>query len=172
MSLACSTPFGWGDTLTLRDNSEINGRTSYQDGTFSVTARFRSGAKVITIDRAEVQTVEINSRDFNSGEPPKDVSIFYEKRVSTRDASAQQSSLSAKRKRQAKLSTGSEGATHSILEGSDFNPSTDDVLWLRNSSRMTGRLVSINNGEVRLEGVKKDSKLQLGDVVKILIAPN
>src|ERR1700719_4052857 len=81
---------GWADTVTLRSNAEINGSVSYEGGAFSISAKYKSGTKISKFDRAEVRTVEINARNFNPGEPPKDISIFEDRTASTRDAADKQ----------------------------------------------------------------------------------
>src|SRR2546430_17468229 len=89
LALASFVRLSSADTLTLRNNAEINGKISDQDGAFTITARYRSETKTAKFDRADVRTVEINARDFNPGEPPKDLSIFVYHSASTRDASDQ-----------------------------------------------------------------------------------
>src|SRR5690348_5363213 len=79
--------FGFANTVTLRNNAEINCVVSYQDGTFTFVARYATGSKTFKFDRAEVRTIEINQRDFNPGEPPKDISIFDQRSADTRNAS-------------------------------------------------------------------------------------
>ena len=161
--------------MTLQNNSEINGRTSYSDGTFRVVARYRSGAKTIKLDRAELRSIEVNSRDFNPGEPPKDISIFVDHSTSTRNASDDGSDASGHKRARSEMAAANDksaAVNHPLLGDEGYNPSTDDVLWLRTKSKLTGRLVSINNGNVRFEIGKESRLLPLEEVARILIAPN
>lgn len=163
------------DTLTLRNNSEINGRISYHDGTFVIAARYGSETKTAKVDRADVRAIEINARYFNPGEPPKDLSIFAYHSSSTKDASDQNAGSSGNKKDASKPHTEEGkpvGIRHSVLGTDDFNPSTDDVLWLRNKNKLTGHLVSIENGQLTFKQGKAGKQFQVGQVATILIAPN
>lgn len=83
MFAVCSS----ADTMTLRSNAEINGSISYDGSTFTVAARYKDATKTLKFDRAEVRTVEINARNFNPGEPPRDISVFDKRIAGTRWAS-------------------------------------------------------------------------------------
>jgi len=175
LALTCFSPLGWADTLTLQNNAEINGRTSYKNGTFKVIARYRSGTKTLKLDRADLRSLEVNARDFNPGEPPKDISIFVDHLTSTRNASDDSTEASGRQKAAAKAADKqgkSTAVNHPVLGAESFNPSTDDVLWLRTKSKLTGRLVSIESGNLTFESGKEERRFQLDEVATILIAPN
>jgi hypothetical protein len=164
---------GLADTITLQDNSEVNGKTSYHDGTFVLEARYRSGTKTMKWNRADVRMVEINSREFNPGEPPKDISLFTDHETSTRNASEDEPNLS-KRKSGTKTArkVNPDSVNHSVLDGDQFNPSTDDVVWLGTKVKVTGRLVSIKDSNITFEDKKAGKRFQASDAARILIAPN
>jgi len=162
---------GLADTLTLRNNAEINGKISYHNGTFALTARYTSETKTIKLDRADVRTIEINARDFNPGEPPKDLSIFVDHSTSTKDASDQKNNSSKSRTVVATTPT-EKPVGHLVLGTDEFNPSTDDVLWLRNKNKLTGHLVSIEDGQLNFAQGKAGKQFPVGQVATILIAPN
>lgn len=163
--------FGWADTLTLRNNAEINGQVSYRNGAFTVKARYGRETATKTFDRSEVRTVEINHRDFNPGEPPADISVFEEHPTDTRNASH---TAAQRKKKHAHNQNRSQSAAekHSILNSGSSNPSTDDVVWLQDKTKITGRLSSINNGQLILELGNHTSQVKLTDVTTILVAPN
>jgi hypothetical protein len=174
VSLTLFVSISSADTLTLRNNAEINGSISYHDGTFTITARYGSETKTAKFDRADVRAIEINARYFNPGEPPKDLSIFVYHSTSTKDASTKAGS-SGNKKDVSKRPTGDGKPVdirHSVLGTDDFNPSTDDVLWLRNKNKLTGHLVSIENGQLTFKQGKAGKQFQVGQVATILIAPN
>ena len=178
LAFVCLAQWAWADTMVLQNNAEINGRATYRNGTFTMIARYRTGSRTIKLDRSEVRIVEFNARTFNPGEPPRDISIFLDHSTSTRNASgdpvsdheqAKQDSASAE-------SSAKSGHTadvhHRILSQDDFNPSTDDVVWLRTKGKVTGRLVSIDAERVMLQQSKKGEQFELQQVATILVAPN
>ena len=160
---------GWADTMTLRNNAEVNGRITYQNDAFTVTSRYRGGSKTFKFDRAEVRTIEINRRDFNAGEPPKDISIFDERSSSEKNASQEQRKVSGSTTDAVARATPSQ---HQVLASGDFNPSTDDVIWLRNKTKLTGRLLSIESGHLLIKQGKKEKQVQMPEVTTVLVAPN
>jgi hypothetical protein len=166
-------PFLHADTLTLRSNAEINGSVHYIDGAFSVTARYQNDRQTKTItrtyDREEIQTLEFNNRDFNSKEPPTDISIFAGRPSATLDASATQQHKNSGATGQRDKS---KSPTSSVLAADESNPSMDDVILLRNKTRLAGRLVKIENGQVVFHSGSKDKSFDAAQVATILIAPN
>lgn len=159
------------DTLTLRNNAELNGQVRYQDDAFRVTARYHSGTKTKTFHRAEVRTIEINGRDFNSGEPPTDISVFGDRSTATRDASQ---SLSVRKKKDKSLTEADQvkHPAHTVLTNDEPNPSTTDVIWLKDKQELTGRLVSIENGQLTFANGKTSKKFNLRSIAAILVAPD
>jgi len=73
-------------------------------------------------------------------------------------------------KRKQRGSEGKAAPTHSVLKSND-NPS-DDVIWLRNKTRLAGRLIKIENGVLTVQTNSKDKNLDSGQVATVLIAPN
>jgi hypothetical protein len=121
-----------------------------------------------------VRTVEINARDFNPGEPPTDISIFEERSAATRDASHPETQRkndkgSSNTPTQAKQSG---PAGHTVLNFDESNPSTTDVIWFRNKTKLTGRLVRIEDGQLTIESGRDSKKFNLGDVATVLVAPD
>lgn len=158
------------DTLTRRSNAEINGLITFSGDEFTVVARYRSVSKTLFVDRADVKTVEVNTRDFNSGEPPHDISIMREHSPVTRDASREKKRASSKG---SYADSKSGRAKHSVINSENFNPSTDDVIILRSpKGSVTGRLISIENGQVTVEKGNARKSVPLQDVATILVAPN
>jgi len=158
------------DTLTLRNNSEINGRVSYSDGAFTVAARYKAGSQTRTFDKLEVRVLELNKRDFNPGAPPKEVSIFDERASATKDASHDTSQKKPPKANSDSTMHDHSSSRHSVFAG-DYDP-TADVIWLRNKTKLVGRLVKIENGQITFQSGKKDKSLQSGEVATVAIAPN
>jgi len=163
------------DTLTLRNNTEINGWVSYSDDAFSVVARYSSGKQNRTYGRGEVRTLEFNQRDFNSGAPPKDISVFEGRKTATQSAAHDMSAQAHQVGKNASAESSaanshSSSVGHSVLAG-DENP-TADVIWLRSKQKLTGRLMEVKNGKLTFQVDKKDKNLQSGDVAGVLVAPN
>jgi hypothetical protein len=164
LSAALFPAMGSAETVTLRNNAEINCRLSYQDGTFILVARYPKGTKTFKFDRAEVGTIEINKRDFNPGEPPKDFTVFDARSSAAKDASMGNSAQPMKK------SGGSQ--KHSVLDSEEFNPSTDDVFWLQNKTKVTGHLLKVDSRQMTIEKGKESHQLQIEDVATVLVAPN
>jgi hypothetical protein len=164
LTAAVFSAMGSGETVTLRNNAEINCRLSYQDGTFTLVARYPKGTKTFKFDRAEVGTIEINKRDFNPGEPPKDFTVFDARSSTARDASMG-NPAQAKKKDQAP-------PKHSVLDSEEFNPSTEDVFWLQNKTKITGHLLKVDSKQITIGEGKERHQLQIDDVATVLVAPN
>lgn len=162
------------DTLTLRNNAEINGKISYEHEDFVVRARYPGGTKTITFQRNEVRTLEVNGRDFNPAESPTDLSFFAARPTGTGEASRQEAVRKeqhggARAPKQGKRS-GSGG--HSVLNFGGSNPSTTDVVWLRDNGEVRGRLVQIEAGQLTIETGRGTQELDLERVARVLVAPD
>jgi len=63
-----------GDTVTLRDDSSINGAVRYYSGTFELKGEFKEGEKTVEkiyhLKREHVKAIRINDNRFNPGPPP------------------------------------------------------------------------------------------------------
>ncbi len=162
---------GYADTLTLRDNAEINGTVRYVDDAFLITARYAGGPEKWTFDRREVLSVEFNKRDFNSGPPPKDISIFVGRAGATKDASREDTDSKKAERKEQPVRDGKSNSGHSVFASDTYNP-TDDVIWLRNKTRVAGRLVRIDDRQLVFQSASKDKSLESAQVVRILVAPN
>jgi hypothetical protein len=174
LTVALLAPFLQADTVTLRNNAEINGRVDYADGAFSVTARYGSGTHTTTFDRAEVRTLEFNERDFNSGAPPTDISILKGQTASaTRDASHDVTKHKDGKPQEssAEQSGNSSPPKHSVLGPGEYNPS-DDVIWLRNKTNLACRIIRIVNGQVTFRVDSKDRSLDSRQVAIVLVSFN
>lgn len=65
-----------GDTLTLTNNSSLNGSVRYESGFFYIQADYASGTKHYSIPRDDVRTDEINNETFNQGKPPVGIKAY------------------------------------------------------------------------------------------------
>jgi hypothetical protein len=161
------------DTLTFRNNAELNGSVRFADDSFTVTARYAAGTKTTTFQRAEVRMLEINGRDFNPGEPPREVSVFKERAAATTDAAHPENRRGMERSPRpgSRPAEQSARAERSMFGSGDLNPSTTDVIWLRSKIKVEGRLVRIDDGELTVQSLRSTKKLKLIDVVTVLMAP-
>ncbi len=171
-AVALLVPSLQADTLTLRSNVEINGRVEYEEDAFTITARYHNGDRKRTYDRKEVLTLEISSRDFNPGEPPKEIGVTEARSGATRDASravaasGQSGSNGATEKQSQRAS-----ARRSVLGSDDFDRATTDVVWLRDQTNAKGRLVSLKNGHLTIKGREGIREIDLQNVATVLVAP-
>jgi hypothetical protein len=176
LGLGFVTPFVRGDTLTLRSAEEINGKVQYENDAFTIVARYHGGDRTITFDRREVLTLEINSRDFNPGEPPKNITILKAGPPATRDASGpgEQHRESGRPVKADAHDKAAGTRTQSVQASDDFDRATTDVVWMRNQTKVLGRLLAIKNGRVRLKTDRdnKEKELDAEGVATLLIAPN
>lgn len=163
---------GWADTVTFRNNAELNGVVRYRNDDFTVTARYKNGTRTNTFHRAEVRSVEINARDFNPGEPPTDISVFEDRTAATRPGSNSQSSQKTGSDSGDAASQGNQHGRRKVLDPDEPNPSTTDLIWLRDKSELFGRLVSIESGQLTVANKKGKKKLKVKDVMTILVAPD
>jgi hypothetical protein len=173
LPVACSlflTSSLWADTLTLRNHSEINGHVQYADGTFSVEAKYSKGPKTWAFDRTEVLTLEFNDRDFNTGAPPSDISVFAAHTSILHNASNGSEPEHGRETNAHNKAPNSLG--HPVLSNERYNPSTEDIIWLRDKSKLAGRLVRIEANHLTIQTQGKGKKLEAGKVTTILIAPN
>lgn len=164
------------DTLTLRSNEEINGQVQYENDAFTIIAGYRAGDRKVTFDRREVLTVEINSRNFNPGEPPKNISILEARSTATKDASAPAAEHKEPTPTAEPDAHGqpAHNSTQSVRDADEFDRATTDVLWLRDKTRVLGRLVRIKNGRVTVKtnGDNKQKEMEAGGIATVLVAPN
>jgi hypothetical protein len=160
-------PSLWADTLTLRSNVEINGTVQYDNDAFTITARYAGGDQKVTYDRREVRTLEINSRNFNSGEPPTNISMFDKRITGTEDA-AHTSSNPPKEKPVQKKRSGA--ANPSIFAADDYDRMTTDVVLLQNKSRLVGRIALLQNGYLTIQNGSETKQLPAKQVAIVLLA--
>jgi hypothetical protein len=161
-----------GDTLTRSSHEEINGKVSYTSDDFSITARYSNGARTTTFNRKEVLSIEFNDRDFNSGSPPKDISVFDGRSLTTKDASREVTAASDENKRKkSQTLQDHKSVHHSVMASNDYNPS-DDVISLRDNTRIVGRLVKIEDGQVTLQTKSEDKKVSSKQVTSVLVSHN
>jgi hypothetical protein len=160
-------PSLWADTLTLRSNAEINGSVQYDNNAFTVTARYSSGDHKITYGRREVRTLEINSREFNPGEPPTNISMFSEHIPGTEDA-AHTASSSKKEKPAGKKRLGAGNLSVFVTE--DYDRMTTDVIMLQNKTKLVGRIARLQNGYLTIQNGSETKEVAAQQVVIVRLA--
>lgn len=160
----------WADTLTLRNNAEINGSVQYMNDAFTITARYTSGDQTITYDRREVRTLEINSRNFNSGEPPTNISMFGKRVPGTEDAGHTEPAANVPRKEKPPQKKGPGAANLSIFTTDNYDRMTMDVVLLKNKMRLVGRIASLQNGLLTIQGGNENEQISTQQVAKVLVA--
>ena len=172
--LVALSPCGMrADTITLRSNAEINGRVQYENDEFTIAARYHDGERSITFDRREILTVEINSRQFNAGEPPKNISVLEARSTGTRDASRDNTGGSGTRSdsRLEKRRQHPAGKTQSTMSPDSVDRAKTDVVWLRNQTKLLGRLVSLRKGQLTIKSGQEDKNVDVQEVLTVLVAP-
>jgi hypothetical protein len=159
--------FASADTLTLRSNAEINGEVQYDDDAFTVTSHYHSGNQTVTFDRHEILTLEINSRVFNPGEPPTNISILDPRAAVTKDASHD---TSMPRKNGQKKPESKQSQSSMIYDNIDRE--ITDVIWLRDKTRLIGRLTSLQKGYLTIQNGDATKRVAIDKVATVLVAPN
>lgn len=161
-----------GDTLTLRSNAEMNGSVEYGDDAFTITANYQNGMRKVTFDRREILTVEINTRDFNPGKPPKQISVTEARSEATKDASRSQSgrgeSSSGKPHEEHQSDKSLKG---SVADAEDVDRATTDVVWLHDHTKIPGRLISLKEGRLTIKCHDVIREVDVQNVSTVLVAP-
>ena len=172
VGLAALNPPLRADTLTLRSNIEINGQVQYANDAFTVTAKYNNGKKIFTFGRKEVQSLEINSRDFNPGEPPISVSTFDPRVANARDASLE-APTTDKNRDSTKEKTGEKkqsGSSQSSVLGADTVLAANDLVWLKDKSKIVGRVTLIEKGAITIQIGNANKQIDEQKVVTVLVA--
>ncbi len=160
------------DTLTLRSNVEINGKVEYEKDHFSIAARFRSGTKTFVLDRKEVLSVEVNNRDFNSGEPPSNVSMFETRTAATQNASESGSEKSEESNKKAAAASKGEGPKAQVLSPDNYDRSVSDVVLFRDKTRLIGRMTLMRKGVLMIQIGNASKQVGEDTVATLLVAPD
>jgi hypothetical protein len=162
------------DTVTLRNNVEINGAVEYVGDAFTITGRFKGGKKTLTYDRRQVLSIEINVRDFNPGEPPISVSMFKEGSGIVRDGSKEAANGAGASAAAPYPNANSKGkpAAESIWSSTKNDESLGDVIVLRDKTKIVGRVILIQNSYITIQNGRDSHRLQEEKVATVLIAPN
>jgi hypothetical protein len=174
LGFAALSPTLWADTLTLRSNIEINGQIQYEKEAFTVTAKYKTGKKNFTFDRREVRSLEFNARDFNPGEPPVSVSTFDPSVATTKDASQEVSANinngSTEEKKSGKKQT--DSSKTSPLASDSYELATSDVIWLRDKTKLVGRVTLIQKGYITIQIGKGNKQVEEQKAATVLVAPD
>ena len=159
LSLSVCSQKVWADTLTLRSNTEINGRVRFEKDTFSITAEYNSGEKTFKLDRREVKSLEINPREFNAGEPPLNVSVFDAFITKRKDASASGSPANDSAPVHETPTKQDDPSNKSIFASSTSDAGTSDIIWLKDKTKVLGRMTLIQKGYITLRIGKQDKQI-------------
>lgn len=153
------------DTLTLRNNGELNGRVQYDNEAFTITAKYSDQSITLSFDRKEVMSVEFNSRESNPGKPHSDISVFEITKGNTHDASDEQKHRPMPRNK------ATQAANDKVAIFEDKSSHSDDVLWFKDHSRLNGRIVQLRNGILLLNQQGKSVEIKVQQIATILVAP-
>lgn len=161
------------DTLTLRNNAELNGQVQFENGSFTIKARFRAGDRTITFDRKEVRSLELNSRDYNSGAPPPQLSNLDAQNTATKDASKSFPPVTSDNSTQDN-SKKKNGTTtlKAPLSSDEFESATQDTVCLRDQAKLVGRVMRIQKGLLAIKIGEKTKEIDVLHVTTVLVAPN
>jgi hypothetical protein len=171
MGLASSDPTLRADTLTLRSNIEINGQVQYANDAFTITAKYKSDTKTFKFGRKEVQSLEINTRDFNPGEPPISVSTFDPQVARAHDASMDApTGKGAVSKSDKPVQKKQNGPATSTALGANNALATDDVVWLKDKSKLVGRVTLIDKGRIEIQIGTGNKQIEEQKAVTVLVA--
>ena len=161
------------DTLTLRNNAELNGQVQYENDSFTISARFRAGNRTIAFNRKEVRSLELNSRDYNSGAPPPQLSNLDAQTSVIKDAARPDARASTGTSPQ-DASTKKNGAItpKSPLSSDQIDSATQDTVCLRDQTKLVGRVKRIQKGSLVVQIGDKMKEVDALKVTTVLIAPN
>ena len=161
------------DTLTLRNNAELNGQVQYESDSFTISARFHTGTRTFTFNRKEVRSLEVNSRDYNPGAPPAQFTNLDARATGTRDAMSPSKPGDESNSIQ-NNSKNKRGSTtlKSPLSTDEFNSAVEDTVCLRDQTKLVGRVTRIRNGSLAIQIGSKVKRIDVLQVTTVLIAPN
>jgi hypothetical protein len=164
----------WADTVTLRNNVEINGAVEYERDAFTITGRFKGGKKTLTYDRRQVLSIEINARDVNPGEPPISVSMFKQDSGIVRDGSKEAANNTGANAAAQYPNANGKGqpAAGSIWSPTKSDGISGDVIVLRDKTKIVGRIILIQKGSITIQNGNASNRLEEERVATVLIAPN
>ena len=160
------------DTLTLRNNAELNGQVQYENDSFTISARFRTGTRTITFNRKEVRSLEVNPLDSNSGAPPPQFTNLDAQTAKTKDAMATSTHHAANPTQNSSQNRNGPVTAKSPLSTDEFDSATNDTVCLRDQTRLVGRVTLIQKGSLRIQIGNKVKQIDVRQVAAVLIAPN
>ncbi len=161
------------DTLTLRNNSELNGRVQYENDSFTISAQFGTGTRTYTFNRKEVRSVELNPLESNSGAPPPQFTNLDAQTTKTKDAMSPSTRRDAANPTQNSSKNKNGTATaKSPLSTDEFDSATNDTVCLRDQTRVVGRVTLIQKGSLLIQIGNKVKPINVRQVAAVLIAPN
>ena len=162
------------DTLTLRNNAELNGQVQYESDSFTISARFHTGTRTFTFNRKEVRSLEVNSRDYNPGAPPAQFTNLDAQATGTRDAMSSSKLGDEGNSIQNNSKNKKRGTTtlKSPLSTDEFNSAAEDTVCLRDQTKLVGRVTRIRNGFLAIQIGNKVKRIDVLQVTTVLIAPN
>lgn len=142
----------YGDTLTLTNNSSLNGSVRYENGVFYIQADYKDGTKHYSIPRDEVTSDEINNETFNQGKPPVGIKAYKIKHQEWVAVNAQVEGTKLKTqnvRRSDRVSQ--EGAAQNMSypgRSTGGASSGRDTLMLTNNQKQTGILRRMTSGTI------------------------
>lgn len=166
-----------GDTLTLTNNSSLNGSVRYEDGKFYIKADYPKGSKQYIFPRDAVTSDEINNETFNQGAPPPGVKAYRVKysdwvAVNMRSEGMSRGTTTGGRSVPGSRRAGQQAMSYPdpsvadesrvTMVGSPSSSSSNgrDTLTLSNNQKQTGTLRSITSDSIafRQNGQQTDTK--------------
>ena len=141
-----------GDTLTLTNNSSLNGSVRYQNGVFYIQADYKGGTKHYSIPREDVASDEINNETFNQGKPPvgiKAYKIKHEKWAAI-NSQVEGAILEKQNVRHSDRVPASDAAQNMSYPGQSARNASSgrDTLTLTNNQKQTGTLTRMTSGTI------------------------
>jgi hypothetical protein len=159
------------DTLTLRSNAEINGQVQYDNNAFTITARYRESERTMKFDRKEILTLEINSRDFNPGEPPMNITMFDSRNTGTKDAGHPVHASGNPNKEQTAEEKLSSKPKRSVIAPDDYDRMTTDVVLLQDKTKLIGRIARLQKGYLTIQNGSENKEVVTEKVAIVFLAP-
>lgn len=170
-----------GDTLTLTNNSALNGSVRYENGIFYVEAKYPKRKTIhYLIPRDEVTSDEINDETYNQGAPPPGVTAYQVARAEWISASRRidlikSANVQPERRR---------GRSSQDIPGSSKSPETNasnareqttdpqpgrDTLTLTSNQNQTGKLKLMTSETILFRGHgQRSDTLYQRDQVKLV----
>lgn len=134
---------GYGDTIRLSDNSEVNGIVEFSKSSFLLQASTPSGKQTYPYSRDRVSFLEFNDRTTNQSAPPESVGTLKDHS----DSYAEQAmSEAGKRSKQSSSSRKLDNA----IDGFEDEQPLQDTLKMKDGLIFRGQLVEITASSVSM----------------------